>query len=341
MTLELVESLEAQTVADALAHLESRCESWEDNLAAAPPLRQGPFGVFNGLNAEVDESDGRQITPLGQSASSPAKDCAGDSSESIPTVRKESHPPVPFRNLCQLSTVNAWHCQLELRGSNSSLGQTPTHDQGLSSEEVVNDQHQVASAGDGDGINISWNPAYAGGTTTTDEYSISIMRSMMAHRAAGISPLLPSLLQNNENCRMPAYAETLLNYYSDHVVKSPTGIQSRKQSPWTSLFLPCALQTFAEIYVTNTATDVRLAIFYAIIANSAFKLHGAKLNEGSWYEVATGHQKKAKLHLLRALHEELSGKSKVKYKELLMAVLSVAMISVCSLSLQHSGNVFH
>ena len=106
--------------------------------------------------------------------------------------------------------------------------------------------------------------------------------------------------------------------------------RSRK-SPWQILFLPRALETFAEISLWNEASHTRSTILYALLANSAYQLHHIQRPDYSgpgWLDIAARHQRASKQHLQIALKAETSGPRQAEYKDLLMAILAVAMVSV-------------
>lgn len=130
---------------------------------------------------------------------------------------------------------------------------------------------------------------------------------------------------------LPEYAEPLLRYYKQNIDHATTTIQAKRTSPWQIIFLPCALETFAELSLWNTASHTRSTIFYTLLAHSAFQLHmtnkpGAFANQ--WRDVGIRHQEKAQSHLRNALQLEMFGPKQAKYKELLMAILAMAMTSV-------------
>jgi arginine metabolism regulation protein II len=140
--------------------------------------------------------------------------------------------------------------------------------------------------------------------------------------------LLPShtTLQN-----LPEYAEPLLRYYKQQVDGATGMMQTKRKSPWQLIFLPCALETFAELSLWNGTSHTRYTILYTLLAHSAFQLDMTN-KPGSfashWREIGVRHQEKAQQHLRNALQLEMFGPKQTKYKELLMAILALAMTSV-------------
>lgn len=103
-------------------------------------------------------------------------------------------------------------------------------------------------------------------------------------------------------------------------------------SPWRQLLLPCALETFAELSLWNTASYTRLSILYALLAKSAHHLHESGIHDtqqaSRWRDVAASHRNDAQRHLGLALKTEAEGEDRAKYTELLMAILGVGFVSV-------------
>lgn len=122
--------------------------------------------------------------------------------------------------------------------------------------------------------------------------------------------------------------EPLLRHYKERVLDPAADLRRWRKSPWQLLFWPCALETYGEIKLWNTASHPRSAVLYAILANSAYHLHATERCDDEWREFGLKYQNKAKRLLFQALQDEILGVARAKYKELLMAILSVAMVSV-------------
>jgi arginine metabolism regulation protein II len=69
-------------------------------------------------------------------------------------------------------------------------------------------------------------------------------------------------------------------------------------------------------------------VLCALLANSAFQADRSALSSGPWREIAVRHQVSARKHLRNALRQEAADPKHAPYKELLMTILAVAMISL-------------
>ncbi|ORY65123.1 fungal-specific transcription factor domain-containing protein [Pseudomassariella vexata] len=131
---------------------------------------------------------------------------------------------------------------------------------------------------------------------------------------------------------VPEHAGPLLRYYKQHMMKPSSSMQAKRKSPWQILFLPCALETFAELTLWNQSSHTRSTILYSLVAHSAFQLHQKNIPEFPstvpWGVVGLKHQQAAQRHLRIALQTEMQGGDHVKYTQLLMAILAAAMVSL-------------
>jgi arginine metabolism regulation protein II len=125
---------------------------------------------------------------------------------------------------------------------------------------------------------------------------------------------------------IPEEAEHLLRHYRQNMTGRST-MQAKRKSPWEIIFLPCALETFAELSLWNEASHTRSSIFYTLLAHSALQLH---ISQGTdkWKNVGLKNHERAQSHLRQALQHEMFGPKQASYKELLMAILAMAMTSV-------------
>lgn len=146
-----------------------------------------------------------------------------------------------------------------------------------------------------------------------------------------LSIIAPDLTPSAETI-LPTHSEPLIRYYRQQIYEGRF-LQAKKASPWQSIFFPCALETFAELSLWRTTTKTRYALLYALLALSSFNRWSRNDDsngvEGkSWYEVGCYYQQGAQHHLRSALATEMTGLEQARYKELLMAILAVSMISV-------------
>ncbi|KAM0490300.1 hypothetical protein ACHAP8_011682 [Fusarium lateritium] len=125
---------------------------------------------------------------------------------------------------------------------------------------------------------------------------------------------------------LPEEAEYLLRHYRTNMTGRST-MQAKRKSPWEIIFLPCALETFAELSLWNEASHTRSSIFYTLLAHSALQLHISG-SDSKWKEVGLKNHERAQSHLRQALQHEMFGPKQASYKELLMAILAMAMTSL-------------
>ena len=148
----------------------------------------------------------------------------------------------------------------------------------------------------------------------------------------GIPPPLGS--PDDSTGVIPPDAFFLLEHYRLKVIHqySPK-TQPVKKTPWQVLHLPSAMNTLGEMTMWQYTNRTKSALFYAILAISAFHLENVSEDEitaNHWKQTATNYKEKAMKHLQKALREEVEGPSKAKYKEMLMAILSMVTICVYS-----------
>jgi arginine metabolism regulation protein II len=130
---------------------------------------------------------------------------------------------------------------------------------------------------------------------------------------------------------VPQDAGFLLSRYKDHVIGLLSLLKYHRKTLWNILHLPCAMNTLAKLLMGSTPNHASLAVFYSLLAVSAFSLCGGP-DENSiayWKSVGNIYKKRAHEFLKLSLSQEVSGGPKrAKYKEILMAILSMVTISV-------------
>lgn len=130
----------------------------------------------------------------------------------------------------------------------------------------------------------------------------------------------------------------LLSYYRDRIIRLISLRQQQKSQrdevndPWSSLVMPCAMTTMAELTIGGLASHARLGLLNALLATSAFHLQNssAGMTADEWMMAGEEYTERARGHLEACLE---IGKSQCKYKEVLMAMLCLANAFVGSLSL--------
>lgn len=130
----------------------------------------------------------------------------------------------------------------------------------------------------------------------------------------------------------------LLRHYRDRVVPLLSPLNVHGKSPWHHLILPAAMNVLAEIPMGSTVSAARSALLNAVLATSA--LH-RRSSAGEYWEMAAAYyQKQAQRDLLHCFQNEVGCTPKrVKYKDVLMAVLTLATYSVCLFGPSHAKRI--
>lgn len=138
---------------------------------------------------------------------------------------------------------------------------------------------------------------------------------------------LPSL-EISEKTSIPPEAADLLRYFKENVVSLSFPLKNCRKCPWQAVHLPAAMTAFAELSVNHTTSHTRLSLFYSLLAASCLHKYARNQSAGGLEISANRVKEAAKQHLELALNEEVLGARRAKYKEILMAVLSMVMLSV-------------
>lgn len=139
------------------------------------------------------------------------------------------------------------------------------------------------------------------------------------------SPSLPL----SESKHIPPLAPDLLRYFKDNVVSLSFPLKNCRKCPWQAIHLPSAMSTFAELSIYQAASHTRLSLFYSLLAASCLHMYARDQSAVEVDVSGKRFKEMAKQHLESALNEEVLGSKRAKYKEILMAVLSMVMLSVC------------
>lgn len=124
---------------------------------------------------------------------------------------------------------------------------------------------------------------------------------------------------------VPQSAHHLLRVYRDNMGNWFSPLRSRKP-PWSVLHLPIAISTVSELTIWGKASHARITVFRALLAVSAFTL--GDISSTYWREVGIRNRSVAQLEMKKCFMKELSGPNKAKYKDTLLALLSLVSISV-------------
>ena len=121
-------------------------------------------------------------------------------------------------------------------------------------------------------------------------------------------------------------AWNILSHYKDRIIPLISPLGHGQEAPWLNLVMPCAVSTLGDITMSGATTHARIALLNALLSTSAFHLG----NHSAWcveYWVSTGNTylRRAQNHFLRCMEEACTSTMKrSKYKEILMAILSLS-----------------
>ncbi|KAH6980831.1 fungal-specific transcription factor domain-containing protein [Ilyonectria sp. MPI-CAGE-AT-0026] len=324
MSAELSDSLGRQSAMDLLADIDSACEKIEDDKNSLSSLVKGPFGVFQSQDEPVSTS------PLSHSSTSTHmvsvdsdRSVCPDTNDLIEEIHRQDWTD-------QLSEANfdlfvgSLDPILGLEHDGHSPGQLLISDPSMNNFFLENPPAV-------EGLSL-FSPSFVSRAIESGAMTADTVHDESSTPSIDIAPSPgppPGLLQPALN--LPEHAEPLLRYYKQHIDGATASMQTKRKSPWQLIFLPCALETFAELSLWNGTSHTRSTILYTLLAHSAFQLHMTN-KPGSfashWREVGERHQEKAQQHLRNALQLEMFGPKQAKYKELLMAILAMAMTSL-------------
>ncbi|KAE8164926.1 fungal-specific transcription factor domain-containing protein [Aspergillus tamarii] len=143
-----------------------------------------------------------------------------------------------------------------------------------------------------------------------------------------ISPIPHPSLVLSRSKYVPLQAPELLRYFKENIISLSFPLKNCRKCPWQTIHLPTAMSTYAELSIHQTASHTRLSLFYSLLAASCLHMFSRNPNTVDLNRSSKGFTQLAKQHLEVALNEEVLGSRRAKYKELLMAVLSMAMLSI-------------
>lgn len=130
----------------------------------------------------------------------------------------------------------------------------------------------------------------------------------------------------------------LLRHFSENVVTRIIWLPMTQKSPWIILNIPHAMVTLDQITYMKQANikHASLANLYGILACAAYHLTANpniipdRPNQ-YWAQVSATAYKQGKLHANKTIETELEGPNKAKYKEQLMALLSMTTFTVSNI----------
>ncbi|KAJ5375737.1 fungal-specific transcription factor domain-containing protein [Penicillium concentricum] len=127
---------------------------------------------------------------------------------------------------------------------------------------------------------------------------------------------------------MPERAPQLIRYFKYQVRSLSYPLKGNKRCPWQTIHLPRAEKAYAELLLHQTASNTGISLFYSLLAGSCFHL-SSKEDHSLDYEKDGNEYKQLSRHYLeQSIKQEIASEEKVKYKELLMALLSTVMLEI-------------
>lgn len=130
---------------------------------------------------------------------------------------------------------------------------------------------------------------------------------------------------------VPPRALELLRLFKANILSLSFPLRGSPDCPWQTTHLPAAMSTYAELLVNQKTSHHRLSLFHSLVSASC--LYDAYRSRDTMdcelLRVSSQHLAKQQLEL--ALEEEITSSQPVKYKELLMAILSMIYLEVCQL----------
>ncbi|KAF5228686.1 hypothetical protein FAUST_10916 [Fusarium austroamericanum] len=307
MSDELSQSLETRTAASLLADIDSAGEKMAvDNSGSA--LVRGPFGVFQliGQSISPDTIEYSPDTNTDDTFTSMYPETDGF----VEDIHRSDWPDqLPTDELDIFAASLDPH--FEIIEDPSIVNQV--HDSSITS--FFMDDHTGAEG-------LIFSPGFMSRVIGTPE--LEAEENIDSERVTDIIPYPTET--SHSRAGIPEEAGHLLRHYRQNMARRST-MQAKRKSPWEIIFLPCALETFAELSLWNEASHTRSSIFYTLLAHSALQLHISG-SESKWKEIGLKNHERAQSHLRQALQHEMFGPKQASYKELLMAILAMAMTSL-------------
>jgi hypothetical protein len=159
-------------------------------------------------------------------------------------------------------------------------------------------------------------------------------RTSQSVRSIPPSPSLSSA-SDLEEFTMPL-AKILLDHYRHTMVTFFTPARVEAKSPWEALYIPSLLSTVGEIGLSGDSSNAKVALLFAVFAISAFsKNEISSSTQGQqyqdWNTLGELYRERATKRLKQSLSDlSRQKRKKEKYKDILMALLSMVTICVSS-----------
>lgn len=169
-----------------------------------------------------------------------------------------------------------------------------------------------------------------------------ILESSPVNDAPAAPSPLASHMSSGLDQRLGPSISTHANFLLQHY-KAQTGtlfspLRVRK-SPWSILHFPRALSALSELNIFNKTKHAPMSLLYSVLAVSAFNwdnIYREQKNSTTyWRNVGEGFWRGAKKELEWTCETELAGEKSSKYKDILMAILTMVTITASSHYFRH------
>jgi arginine metabolism regulation protein II len=126
----------------------------------------------------------------------------------------------------------------------------------------------------------------------------------------------------------PDRAPELLRYFKNNIILLSFPLMGGRKCPWQTVHLPSAEKTYAELLLHQAASHTGLSLFYSLLAASCLHLSSRGKSSVDWDKFGKSYKQIARHQLECAVQQEIVGLERIKYKEFLMALLSMVMLEV-------------
>ncbi|KAH7162109.1 fungal-specific transcription factor domain-containing protein [Dactylonectria estremocensis] len=176
-------------------------------------------------------------------------------------------------------------------------------------------------------------------------FSIALASSPVNVQRPAPSPIdlhINYSLDQRLDTSVATHSNFLLQHYKSQMGKIFSPLRVRKP-PWSILHFPRALSALSELKIFNKMNHAPTSLLYAVLAVSAFNWDNIYREESNsttyWRNVGKGFWHGAKKELQWTCETELAGEKSSKYKDILMAILTMVTITVVT-GQQEEGRSF-
>ena len=344
MTIEIAKPFAANNLSHSLSRAIENLDQEGSRLAADgtwnETLTKGPFGVFK---SDVTSTSERSLR------NSLLDDDLGSDEGVLQQWYENNEPMLAMDDGVFIGSGNDW--------AGTRWPQPPTaipqsNSQYINNTDILlDDMNNISNepAADSGYIQDFSPPSSDHDYEEFAECAIVVQTPQLHNPSTPTQRLLHSSLSLSPGCQVPFDARFLLNHYVSQVtqVMSPMHIAT---APWKTIHLPCAMNALGELSAFGATNDAKASLFYSLLAISAFHLdamyygsigegvvpNGTSYSKTDWGEVGQRYRDIAVTSLSKCIGSEgPSEGSKAKYKEILMALLSMVTIGVSQTHLQY------